>query len=205
MSTITTNAYPRALPFAPPQDLAAREARLRRWTYFLGAIAALTLLLLVTAGVFVANLLAQRPNAADAPAKGKELAAVQTQRDEFLQSLGVLSGAHLYQTYLNIGLLADGVEHRTYTKDEALAMLDPVTAMLDTVDQQLAKIKDAGLDPVDRKELEAIRSLSPLLREQVRTLRVYWKTGAKEDADRHQAARENTWTRLSETLGLKGE
>jgi hypothetical protein len=190
-----------------------REARLRLWIYLLLAVAAVVVVFTVAAGVFLtnaaraflANQPASRAAVSEVSANSKEVATLRAQREQLLQTLGGLSGAHLYQAYLNIGLLADGVESKNYTEAEARKMLETVTAMLDTVDQQLARIKDAGLEPDDQKAIQRIHALSPLLHEQARTLLSYWKNRSKENVDQYHTARETTWRSLSEVLGLKAQ
>jgi hypothetical protein len=53
VSQLSHPPIPRALPFAPPPELVAREARLRRWTFYLVGGAALGLVLLSSASVFL--------------------------------------------------------------------------------------------------------------------------------------------------------
>src|SRR4051812_3885518 len=53
----------RGLPFRPSPELEAQAARLKRWTYILGGVAALALVLLVAAVVMLFNQGSQRPAA----------------------------------------------------------------------------------------------------------------------------------------------
>jgi SRSO17 transposase len=81
--------------------------------------------------------------------------------------------------------------------------------MIDTVDGQLAKLAQGGLEPEDRRRLERIRGSAALLRSQATELRAYCETPAADKAARkeHQAkfhrAREETWTAIKELLGTK--
>jgi hypothetical protein len=145
------------------------------------------------------------PGAGDAkaPAPAPKAADGKAAKERFLKALGSLSAAHVYQSYLNVGLLADGVESGAYTKAEAEQMLTTVGNMIDMVDRQLDKIADAGLDADDRQGVKRIQDLTVLLRRQASALRAYWATGEAEQVTRYQQAREAAWTNLSETLGIE--
>jgi hypothetical protein len=125
-------------------------------------------------------------NVAPAP-----VAAVPNER--MLETLGGLSAAHLYQSYLNIGLLADAVDNKTYTQAQALEMLTTVVGLMDTVDKQLDRLARNDLSADDKRDVERIRSLSALLRVQVVALRLYWSTGSAQQAVRYHEARDKAW------------
>src|SRR5262245_44517603 len=224
---VPTNHYPRATPYHSTEELAAQTVRLRRWTYRLIAAAAGLVVLSVAAVVFVKNqanagvatpggaaaeiAVAPPPSSNSAePAPVKETkpkapAAAPTfpQRDRFLEALGGLSAAHLYQSYLNIGMLADGVESEAYTVQEAEKLLTSVIDLMNRVDAQLVKIGQTGLDGDDQASLERIKSVSALLRLQTRTLQTYWASGEKTQAERYHRAREAAWTGLTKVLGFE--
>jgi hypothetical protein len=124
-------------------------------------------------------------------------------QEMLLEALGGLTAAHLYQTYLNIGLLADGVEGEIYTPADARKLLATVIGLMDTVDKQLARLPEESLKAEERKALLRIRSLSVLLRTQIKEVRTYWETNDKEHAKRFHKAREEAWTGLKELLDLK--
>ena len=122
--------------------------------------------------------------------------------ERLLETLGGLSAAHLYQSYLNIGLLADAVDNKTYTQAQALEMLTTVVGLMNTVDKQLDRLAKNDLSADDKRDVERIRSISALLRVQVVALRAYWSTGSAQQAVRYHEARDKAWQGLSEVLGL---
>jgi hypothetical protein len=124
--------------------------------------------------------------------------------DRLLAVLGLLSAAQLHQTFLNIGLLADGVETETYSKAQAEKTLGTVLGLLDLMDQQLGRLRDSDLGPDDMQAVERIRDLSDSLRDQASALRTYWKSGAEADALLYEEAREEAWAGLSELLENQG-
>jgi hypothetical protein len=230
VSDTTRKQYPSSIPFLPPQDLSAREARLRRWTYGLAAGCALFLVLVVAAEVFFIkswNQYAQdgtevpgpgapsarrRGGAARAQSprrstvvKGSAADAIAPQRELFLQTSALVTAAHLYQSYLNITLLADSVEHGVYKKAVAGRMLVEVGNTLNVVDRQLARLQVSGLDPEDRKDVAAVRKLSSQLRDQARELQAYWDSPTPAQARKYQQARQATWAGLKPLLGIDGK
>lgn len=127
------------------------------------------------------------------------------QKEAFLEALGGLSAAHLYQSYLNIGLLADGVESKAYTMDEAKNTLGVIANFMDLVDAKLCKLSEANLDADDRESLQRVKTVTELLRLQVQTLRAYWASGDEAQASQYHEARKSAWTGLSKVLGLDAE
>jgi hypothetical protein len=121
-------------------------------------------------------------------------------REPILQTLGGLTAAHLYQTYLNIGFLADAWENDVYEAAEAKDLLAKLTALMDKVDQQLAELARAGLDEDDQKALQRTRELAGLLREQAKELKAYWETSNKEHAAKYHKIREKVWAGITEVL-----
>jgi hypothetical protein len=245
MSELYQKRFPMGIPAYPPPDLAAREARLRRWTFWLFGLAGLFLVVASAAAVVVVKYLGQiaeaalakpaQPNAganamkpvAAAPAKeeaktqdrishrvveglataSKEeldtgtVTETKTQRDLFLQTTALLSVSHLYQTYLNIGLLADARENEVYGETEALAMLQQVTGTLGLVDGQLDKIQETKLEDGDRKDVGRVRALATALKALAESLKSYWNNPGKERASQYKKARAAAWEQIKPLLG----
>lgn len=265
MSEVLQRNYPRGIPFKTPQQLAAQEARLRRWTYCLLAGAAVGLVLLVSGGVLLQK--SMHDATADTPApvsptgadggeikvalrdapvkksrspdkewlqqaettveenvphssrtvpaprqskavplekpakKGAPKAAFPlAQHDLLLQTLAVLTVGQLYQSYLSIGLLADGKEGGAYQKTEAIQVLAEVTSTLTIVDRQLGKLLDMALEPEDRQDVRYIRQLNAQLQTQARELKAYWNNPDGEQQQKYQKAREAAWSAISRLL-----
>jgi hypothetical protein len=221
MTAISKNGYPKAMPLRPPEEVATpnsrltqmneelaaqakrlkewkdelekRAVRLRRWTLRLAAACVVTALL---AGVGVWVALSQPRGSAAVP-------LVEVPRTDFLEALGSLSATHLYQTHLNIGLLADGVESETYSVEEAEKNLKSVVEMMETVEAQQARLAKSGLEPDDLDSMRQIQAVSAMLHLQIDALRAYWKTEEVEQADQYHLARKATWQGLSKVLGME--
>lgn len=221
--------YPRGLPFKPPEELADQEARLKRWTLLLIAFTALVIVVTLGGSYYAirnvaarqAELLAQikeAKSAADAKTPDKDLKPPvnwragngkaqiepdsETQRDRFLDTLGKMTGVHLYQCYLNIGLLADCTESDVYTEEEAQKWLERIMSQMEMIDKQLERLGKLDLDPDEKKGLDRCRQVSALLRAQGKELREYWKNSDKEHANRYHKAREEAWAGVSDVLQL---
>jgi hypothetical protein len=120
-----------------------------------------------------------------------------------LEALGGLAGVHLYQTHLNIGLLADAAENEVYTPAEAKGLLRIVAGLVDAVEKQIAEIPDAMLGAEDRAALKKVGELTALLRTQSRELQAYWDDGGKDHAEKFHKARAETWGQLKELLKIE--
>jgi hypothetical protein len=131
--------------------------------------------------------------------------------EPLLETVGSLTAANLYQTYLGLGLLADGMEKDIYTATEARKLLATLTALLDSVDAQLAIVGKSSLDAEDRQMVERSGQLAALLRTQAKELRAYWDTPESDLAARtdHEQkfhrARDQAWAGLQELLGITEE
>jgi len=125
-----------------------------------------------------------------------------TDRRQLLEILGTLAASHCYQTYLNIGLIADGKAKGTYSEKDAYKLLDSVLALVSSTERKLAALDRIDLDKEDRASLEQMRTLSILLRKQAKELQTFWDTGKEEDAARYENVRKDSWAALSRLTGV---
>jgi hypothetical protein len=123
------------------------------------------------------------------------------ERRQLLETVGVLTAAHCYQTYLNIGLVADGKAKAIYTDDEAYKLLNSILSLLDSVDRKLANLGKIGLDKEDRDSLEQMRDVSDLLYRQAKQLEKFWDSGKDEDAAKYEDVRKDSWAAISKVTG----
>jgi hypothetical protein len=212
-------------------DLATRAAWLRRWTVrLIGTCVILLLLAVGTVAVvlFIPGrpmpsnpaLVAQDPPAAkDAPIAAPVIDAKKAplelpamaiakpdagadQKAGYLEALGGLSATHLYQSHLNIGFLADGVESETYTVQDASKNLQAIVEMK-LADLQLAKVVKSGLDPEDQDSIRQIRAVTGLLQLQATSLRAYWTTGDMDQAELYHKARKAASLGIAKVMGTE--
>ena len=123
--------------------------------------------------------------------------------DTVAEAIGALATAQLYQTYLNIGLLADSVEGEVYEKEEARRLLDTVAGLMTAVDQQLDRVSRQALKGDEKKAVEQARQVAASLRTQTRELTAYWDKGEKDNVTRFHQARQDSWTGIKSLLNIQ--
>jgi hypothetical protein len=132
-------------------------------------------------------------------------------REASLKALGGLTAGHLYQSYLNIGLLADAMENDLYKLDDAKKWLASVLSFMNKIDEQMARLDKEDLGPEEQKAVAGVRLVTDLLRIQGNELRGYWETPdtnpekKEEHEKKYMKAREQAWDRIRELLGAKEE
>jgi hypothetical protein len=118
------------------------------------------------------------------------------------ETVGVLSGLNLYQSYLTIGLLADGKAERLYDEKAARSVLATVLTSLATIDQQLEKASAAMQTAGDQAALARVRGIVGLLQRQGKELIAFWDSGRPQDGARYEATRQEAWKQIVALLGL---
>ena len=137
------------------------------------------------------------------PLPGEQPAATADDpRAQLTETVGLLSGLYLYQTYLTIGLLADGKAERLYDERAARAVLAGVLTPLDAVDRQLAKVAAQARTEADRQAAERVRAVAGLLRRQGQELIAFWDSGHPAAGARYEATRQEAWRQVTALLGL---
>ena len=121
---------------------------------------------------------------------------------QLLETVGVLTAAQCNQSYLNIGLLADGRAKGIYTDNEASRLLDSVLSVLDSIDRRLGVLGKIDLGKEDHDSLEQMRDLSDLLRRQGKQLETFWDSGKDEDAAKYDDDRKDSWAAISRLTGM---
>jgi len=137
----------------------------------------------------------EAPKPAVAPGKSAE------ERDRLLEALGTLTAAHYFQTYLNIGFIADGKTRGTYTDRDARKVLDSVLSLVNSAERQLDALEKIDLSGGDRARLVELQAVSALLRQQGKELLAYWDTGKDENAARYENLRQTAWASILKLMG----
>ena len=136
------------------------------------------------------------------PVKTEEYPRSAQERRQLLETVGTLTAAHCYQTYLNIGFIADGKAKGAYIDRDANKVLDSVLSLLNSVERNLATLGKMDLDKPDRESLEQMRDLSALLRVQGKELQAYWDSGKEEDAAKYDNTRKDSWAAIGKLTGI---
>lgn len=184
--------------------------RLRLLLVILSSLAILVVLALL--GIYYVNQTVRRPGAGSSSpetySSRPEPVPATVRNDRSAEALGSLTAAHLHQTYLNIGMLADAAENDVYTAEESRRLLETVQALVDTVDQQLGRISESSMDAGDQKKLARARQVAGLLRSEAKHLQAYWDTPEteKEKKKEREAAfhkvRQFAWEGIKELIGI---
>ena len=112
-------------------------------------------------------------------------------QETMLDAISGLTRAHLSQTFLNIGLLADAAEKQVYSFADSNNLLDEINNFIDEVERQFIQLPPSLFkSEEDRKYMEQARTVTTLLRAETKELKAYWATDEEEHAARFQKARE---------------
>lgn len=149
--------------------------------------------LALTAGVASA----QPPKPAAPPAK-----ALEEENGVLLETVGLLAGHQLYQTYLNIGLLADAAAEDVYETDEAMQLLGSVVGPLEKIEKQLEKVAALKLTKDDAAAVLRMKKIAAMLRTQGKSLQLYWDTGMDDHNKKYEEQRQAAWKELNDLLDL---
>ena len=118
-----------------------------------------------------------------------------------LETLGAWSASQVYQSYLNIGMLADSVAHQAYGEEEAFTILSTLTGLLNMMDRQMEKVAQV-IEPDDQQALGKIRQINHLLQAQTDALVISWETGDPNKEQEYLQVRERSWESIQEILGI---
>jgi hypothetical protein len=142
-------------------------------------------------------------NAQEKPAPAKDMALSKNDRAVLLQTVGLLAASQVYQAYLNVGFIADGKAAGSYAEEDVRQIVESVFKLLAATDKQLEKVAKLAMTPADREGLVRLQKLSSLVRQQGAELQAFWKTGAKQNGDRYENLRQESWRGISALLGLE--
>jgi hypothetical protein len=120
--------------------------------------------------------------------------------ESVLALVGGLTTANLYQSYLNVGLLADSVAKGVYKPEHGKELLETVTKVIDTVERQLAQLPESDLTAGEKVRLAKVRSIVSLLRSEIKELQAYWASGDEEFVRKFQKIHKDVWSELEKLL-----
>jgi hypothetical protein len=158
----------------------------------------------VVAMVFGVSFVLGQPNPKSLPPVAEEkLPTPQEEKAVLSETIGLLATMQLYQTYLNIGLLADGKAEGVYSAETVSELLGSIIHPLDQVEQQLTKVSQLRLTKEDQETVKVFIKIVQLLRQQGKALVNFWNTGKEEDAKLYETSRTAAWRELSGLLKLE--
>lgn len=127
----------------------------------------------------------------------------QTGKDAALTALGGTCGALMYNTYLAIGATADGYNAEAYDVETVRALMEEQIGTIATLKDQFKSLINSGFltNPSDKEYMQEITSTMSLLSTQATALRDY--VDGNGTADAFETARQNSWAKIAELLGLE--
>jgi hypothetical protein len=154
--------------------------------------------------VLTATVLALTASGASAqPPTPTPAKALADENAVLLETVGLLAGLQLYQTYLNLGLLADASEEDVYEPAEAAQLLGSVVGPLEKVEKQLEKVAALKLTKEDAAAVTRMKKIAGQLRQQGKLLQTYWDTGLEDHLKKYEETRRASWKELSDLLDLE--
>ena len=137
------------------------------------------------------------------PATEKPAPTVDIAHPVLTETVGLLAGIQLYQTYLNIGLIADAKAEGVYELADVQQILGTVLGPLEKVEKQLEKVSKLKLSKDDVEAVTRLRKIARMLREQGSELQAFWETGKNEHGNKYESIRQSAWKELSGLLELE--
>ena len=172
---------------------------------------AITTVVLVCLTTSLISLLSTGFGQAPPPAEKTESPAVQktdappadNTHSLLAESVGLFGGLQLYNTYLNMGILADSMAEGLYEVTEVYQLLGSVVNPLENVEKQFDKLTKLKLPKEDIEALTRMKKIAGLLRKQGRELELYWDKGLPENGKNYETARQAAWKELNALLQLE--
>jgi len=137
------------------------------------------------------------------PIEVKSVPAEDETQTTLTESLGLFASLQLYNTYLNIGILADAMTEGMYEARDVYQLLGSVVHPLDRVEKQLDKLAKLKLSKDDLDALAKMKKISTLLRQQGKELDLFWDKGKPENSKNYETARQAAWKELNALLELE--
>lgn len=127
--------------------------------------------------------------------------------EKILEAFGGTSAVALYNTYITIGAIADGYVSDVYdaAKVEELmleqeSMMEVLSGYFDELTKENSVVE---LSEEDTKYINEMITCLDYLKMEATGLKEYAATNSDESLDKYNEGRDNSWTIISELLGLE--
>ena len=126
-------------------------------------------------------------------------------KNEALEAIGGSGGMLLYNTYLVIGMAADGFSKEVYTAEEAVKIVQEQLNSSEIIHQQYEALLKSGFlsDPADAEYLDELSDVFGLVRQEGEALLKYIESGQDADAIEYDTRRNQAWSEISSLLGFE--
>ncbi len=133
------------------------------------------------------------------------LGHAQKGKNEALEALGGSCGLLLYNSFLIVGMAADGYTSESYTSEKAAQLVGEQLGGIETIETQYNALLKSGFltDPSDISYFKEIVDAFDLVRKEGEALVEYIKSGSDGDAAKYARFREAAWEEISRLLGME--
>jgi len=153
---------------------------------------------------FISNSYAQKYGGGSSGGSSNPKTTQNTPEDDVLETLGLMGGVSLYNTYVLIGAVSDGFANEGYSDELATTLLNKQIGLIDA---QIAQYKTVGKSFVKKaSDKEAITTINEIfvgLKAQAQYAIDYIATPSNDAAEIYDEQREANWAKISEFLGME--
>ncbi len=127
-----------------------------------------------------------------------------TPENDVLETLGLMGGVSLYNTYILIGAISDAYANKGYTGELATELLNKQVALIDAQIQQYKTVSKSFVKKTDDKvAITTINEIFEGLKTQATHVLEYIETDEVDAADKYEEQRLENWAKISEFLGME--
>jgi hypothetical protein len=119
------------------------------------------------------------------------------------QLIGILTASYLYQSYLNIGYLADATSGGVYSEDEAIEQVDGLIGVIGGVRDELQAYSKYMQSESDLLYVENLVKIADILLQEAGALQRYYQTGDEDYARDYLEFNDVAQRAISQLLGIE--
>jgi hypothetical protein len=155
-------------------------------------------------GLLAALVPLTQPSGVSAQAAREARSGINDSWSQLLSTIGVLSAGHLYQSYLNIGMLSDAVSKGHYDVSQGGPLLDSIISVIETYDRELTRCSSARVGDEDRQTIQRLKEANQKVLAQGQALKKYWAQEdvrlAEKQHEAYETSRREAWQAVRQIL-----
>ena len=123
--------------------------------------------------------------------------------EKLFYGVGHFGSAMLYQSFINIGVIADGYAKKIYPAEQAKAILQTSTHFLTLSENVLKELSAFSISETDRKTLTDMRDIVNDLRQEADHFMKYLTSKKDEDVKNFDSFRVSAWGKIRKMMDIK--
>jgi hypothetical protein len=123
--------------------------------------------------------------------------------EKLFYGMGHFGAAFLYQSYLNIGMVADAWTHNIYTPADSKTFLNGDLSFLETSRKLLQELSEFSITKEDRATFLEMIAIIENLKGEADNMLKYIAGRDQKDLDRYDHFRTQAWAQISKLMGIK--